>query len=153
MYETIQVGASFTKTITMETEICCNCGIPFAVPSDFRSQCLNDPEKWFHCPNGHRQHYSESKEARLRKEAEAALRAKNLELEKAQNRLLTETQERVRQEKLVRKANRDLKRLNNGVCTCCNRTFSNLAEHIRHEHPELIGKEKPKRKYTKTKIK
>jgi hypothetical protein len=147
----IEKGASFMKTITLETEICCNCGIPFAMPSDFRSVCLNDPLKFFYCPNGHRQHYEKSRESRLREEAEAQLRAKNLELEKAERQLWTETQERQRQERIAKKGARDLKRLHNGVCSCCKRTFSNLAEHIKTEHPELIGKENPKRKYTKKK--
>lgn len=93
MYEAIQVGASFSKTITMETEICCNCGIPFALPSDLRSNLLNDPDKWFYCPNGHKQCVC--------------------------------------------------------VCSCCNRSFINLAEHIKSQHPELVGKEKTKRKTNK----
>jgi hypothetical protein len=152
MYEIIQNGMSFTKTITMETEICCNCGIPFAIPSDFRSNLLNDSDKWFYCPNGHRQHYSESRETKLRKEAEAALHKKEEELSRMHNRLLSETIERQKQEKLVKKGQRDLKRLNNGVCSCCNRTFSNLAKHIKTQHPELVGKVKPIRK-SKTKIK
>ena len=131
-------GLTYTKTITMETEICCNCGIAFGIPSDFRSQCLNDPDKWFHCPNGHRQHYSESREVKLRKEAERALAAKQAELDFARRA-------RENAENEQKRAEKKLKRLNNGVCSCCNLSFTNLAEHIKTKHPELINKEKPKR--------
>ena len=151
IYGTIQVGATFTKSIMMETETCANCGIPFAMPSDFRSQLLNDPNKSFYCPNGHSQHYAKSREVKLREEAEAALRKKEQEITSLHNKWIAETQERYKAEREAKTANRKLKRLNNGICSCCNRTFTNLAEHIKNEHPELIGKEKPKRKYKTTK--
>ncbi len=65
---------------------CCNCGIAFAVPSTWVRARRND-HKWFHCPNGHQQHFSsetgeekairraqraEQNNARLREERDAA---------------------------------------------------------------------------------
>ena len=127
----LRQGVQFIKTITLETEICCNCGIPFGIPSDFRSQLLNDPEHWFYCPNGHKQHYSESREARLRREAEKQLQQKDNQL----------SQEQARREKAeldLLKATRKLKRVSKGVCPCCNRTFEDLQRHMKSKHPEIV---------------
>jgi len=41
------------------------------------------------------------------------------------------------------KANTELKRvkrrINGGVCTCCNRTFTNLARHMKTKHPVVAA--------------
>lgn len=127
----LRQGVQFTKVITIETEICCNCGIAFGIPSDFRSQLLNDPEHWFYCPNGHKQHYSESKEVRLRREAEN----KSRQLE---NALQQERDRREKSELDLLKAQRKLKRVSKGVCPCCNRTFEDLQRHMKTKHPEIV---------------
>jgi chemotaxis response regulator CheB len=31
------------------------------------------------------------------------------------------------------------KRVANGVCPCCNRTFKQLARHMKAKHPEFVG--------------
>jgi hypothetical protein len=46
-------GINYQKTISMVTEICCNCGIAFGLPSDLQEHLRNDPNKSFYCPNGH----------------------------------------------------------------------------------------------------
>jgi hypothetical protein len=129
-------GLSYQKTITMETVVCCNCGVPFGMPSDLRSQLMNDPDKWFFCPNGHRQHYSKSNEKIQREDAERKLKAKEAEL-------LQEQMKRIQIEGELGKATRKLKRVQKGVCPCCNRTFQDLARHMETKHPEV---KKPKTK-------
>lgn len=67
---------TYTESVEMITEQCCNCGILFAMTSYFVSERRKD-EKWFYCPNGHSQHYAPSeatelKEKLRKREAELA---------------------------------------------------------------------------------
>jgi len=133
-------GTTYQKTITMVTEVCCNCGIVFGVPSDFQERCQNDSSKSFYCPNGHGQHYSKSKEQKKREAAEAELKRVRERLDQElTNRFIAESQARSADRKLKRR-DRDLKRLTNGVCPCCNRTFQNLHKHMKKEHPRSVSK-------------
>lgn len=123
----------YEKTITMITVHCCNCGVVFGMPSDLQERFVNDPDKYFYCPNGHRQHYAESREERLRKEAER-------KLQNRENELANVTSLKIQLENQLKKEQRKTKRLSNGVCPCCNRTFSNLHQHMKKQHPEEVSK-------------
>jgi len=128
-----QSGITYQKTITMVTEICCNCGVAFGMPSDLQEDLKNNPDKWFYCPNGHSQHYIKSKEQRLREEAEKKLIQK-------ENELANVFSEKIQMEAALLKAQKQLKRVHKGVCPCCNRTFKDLQAHIKSKHPELDSK-------------
>jgi chromosome segregation ATPase len=83
----------------------------------------------FFCPNGHSQHFTESEVARLSKKLEE------------QMRVATKMAECARMaERSAQKAQAETKRLKRrisaGVCPCCNRTFQNLARHMKSKHPE-----------------
>lgn len=76
--------------------------------------------EWFYCPNGHRQHYTQSESDRLRGLLDEANRSK--------------TQLAANYAALQREHNRVTKRVSAGVCPCCNRTFQNLARHMASRH-------------------
>lgn len=140
----IPEGLVYNKTITMETVQCCNCGVVFGIPSDLNERFQNDPEMWFHCPNGHRQHYSKSKEERLREETEKKLREAQEALW-AKNYALEEKDATINSlQKQYKKQKKQLTRVSNGVCPCCNRTFVDLQRHMESKHPEQIKKTKAK---------
>ncbi len=130
-------GTTFFKTITMVTEICCSCGVAFAMPSDLRDSFLNNPDKHFHCPNGHSQHFSESQAHRLQKQLQRERERWAYE----RQGLTQEKQDILTSLELANKARKNLdkklKRVHNGVCPCCNRHFTNLQRHIETKHPEL----------------
>jgi len=126
-------GLSYQKTISMVTEVCCNCGIAFGMPSDFRDVLLNDSNKSFYCPNGHGQHFVKSREQQLREDAEKKLRQK-------ENELANLTASKIQLESELQKTQRKLKRVHNGTCPCCKRSFQNLANHMKSKHPELLTK-------------
>jgi hypothetical protein len=125
----------YEKTITMVTIECCNCGVVFGMPSDLNEVFRNDPSKYFYCPSGHPQHYSQSKEERLRKEAEALLRK---QVERADSLYMN----LVQVEGQLKKEQRKTKRLTNGLCPCCNRLFHNLQQHMKKQHPEEVSKKR-----------
>lgn len=106
---------------------CCRCHIDFGLPEEMHNKARKDPSIWFYCPAGHHQHFpaGKSDEAKLR-EAEARevalrdqLHAAEADAEKTRGVLL-----------------RDRQRFANGVCPCCNRTFQNVLNHMRGEHPD-----------------
>ena len=105
---------------------CCNCGVAFALPSHLK-RTLEETHRLFYCPNGHSQLYSDETEAeRLKRE----LQAKNFELEARTRALYTAQASEARLRK----------RIEGGVCPCCNRTFQNVARHMATKHK---GRELP----------
>lgn len=136
----------FSETITFTVIDCASCGVQFALDEKHRTHLVASADT-FYCPNGHRNIYGQNAKDKLlaelkRKEQELADTA--IEKRRLQNDLFD------KQEQLI-KAKKDLTRLKNGVCPCCNRSFHNMQQHIANEHPELVGKVKVKRTYTKRK--
>lgn len=126
--------------IEMQFELieCANCNMVFAVTAEYRLSLKRTYES-FYCPKGHSQHYPGLSD--LEKERCAAKEAKERE-----NRAWAKVNE-VRHELEVTKRQvavqkgqrtRLLKRVTAGLCPCCNRTFSNLASHMKGQHPESL---------------
>lgn len=128
-------GIQYQKTIIMVTVQCCSCGVVFGMPSDLNERFKDDPTKMFSCPNGHEQHYSKSKSQR---EIDKLKR----DLEDTQDLLAQKEATAIQLEGQLKSEKRKLKRLEKGVCHCCNRSFVNLKRHIETKHPELAGKKK-----------
>lgn len=122
----------YETTVTMVTEQCCNCGIVFGMPSDLVKVLRNDPQKYFHCPNGHSQHYSKSA-------LQVKLDNANREKERLLERLASEQSTVTQLEGVIKRKDKEHKRLvKNGVCPCCTRSFTNLKRHMQTKHPEYI---------------
>jgi hypothetical protein len=121
-------GAVVEVTEQLFVEECCNCGIPFAMTEQFKEERVRD-KRLFYCPNGHSQSYrGESFDAevrRLRRERdEKADAAKRLE----------------RQRNLAQKKLKEIEgRVANGVCPHCNRSFVQLARHMKSKHPDCVA--------------
>jgi hypothetical protein len=137
-------GTKYTVVAKMYTHSCCNCGVLFAIPDDLDARLRINRER-FYCPHGHGQSYTKSK-----LEMERDLLAKQLEREakrrQAWEREATlEAQRRRAAERRTAAAKGQVtkikKRVGNGVCPCCNRTFSQLAKHMASKHPEYARQE------------
>lgn len=107
---------------------CCRCGITIVMPQHFANKRREDHAD-FHCPNGHAQHFPGKSE-----------------LEKAQDLLATERRWReqankdrdaaLKRESAAKGQVTKIKnRVGNGVCPCCNRSFTNLQRHMHTKHP------------------
>lgn len=129
--------SKYVDGIEFVTEECCNCGLPFAMTKDFQRRRIND-HKNFYCPSGHSQHYAGETEA---KKLSKKLEQKQRQLEAAFGR--ASLLERQRDE-LGKSYGKMRERIKNGVCPCCNRTFQNLLDHMRNEHPEFGSHEQLK---------
>lgn len=112
----------------MKIENCYTCKIEFGMPDSFYDTMMRLKEKGsFFCPAGHSQHYvtGEHPQEKLRRERDRAVQ------EKA--RLAEElAAEQKKRQRLIR-------RTNAGVCHCCNRTFTNMARHMKTKHPEIVA--------------
>lgn len=126
-------SAAIVLSRTFESIVCYDCSIEFAVESHVKSRWIESEERWFYCPNGHKQHYTETEVQRLTKELEREKRSR----ESAER---TAEWERKRRIKIERKHKKEMRtihvRVGNGVCPCCNRTFGNLQRHMNTKHPD-----------------
>ena len=103
-----------TITEKLSIENCIACGMAFGMPSAVEKGRRRD-HKSFYCPNGHGQHYAaENEEEKLRRQLTDAM---------------------ARETSLRDESDRIKRRIANGVCPCCNRTFKHLGRHMKNKHP------------------
>lgn len=95
-----------------------------------------DKKPWY-CPNGHEWSFQEGEFDRVRRERDQ-LKQETARLEDERRMALATANEQAEQRK---KAERELKRVrarfDGGVCPCCNRTFQNVARHMKSKHPNI----------------
>lgn len=112
--------------------ICGTCGVLHAIPKVMYDTCLEEGGFW-HCPNGHLRGFRQG-----RHEKEAVVRERD-RLKQANARLVEEAAaaERAKQ-RATSELKRHKKRAAAGTCPCCKRTFSNMARHLKTEHPDFV---------------
>lgn len=130
-------GIQLNVEVGLITETCCACGVLFAMTADLKAE-LQRSHKLFFCPNGHQQHYTgesdKDRAARLQRELEAQeRRTLRVEAELDQANANAARVEKARK-KLEREQAATLRRVTNGVCTECHRTFKQVAAHMQRKH-------------------
>lgn len=129
-------NVAFQLTHNFVSEVCCNCGIVFAVDQAVNRR-WHEKGQSFYCPNGHSQHYIETDVQKLQKEL--ARERQNKEF--YQRNAASEREARERTERRLSAANGAKTRLRNrikhGVCPCCHRTVKQLAAHMKTKHPDF----------------
>jgi len=117
--------------------VCCTCGVLFCMPESLIKNRREDGTT-FYCPNGHTMTFGNAikREADKLRE-ELAAQARWLEASRADVVRQRERREAAeRQAAAARGQVTKLKnRVGNGVCPCCNRTFTNLQRHMHTKHP------------------
>ncbi len=106
------------------------CGRTFALPAP-RVRELKRTHETFWCPNCQNpRHYpGESDLERLEREAKWANESRGRALKRAES---ADRRARAFKGHLTRTK----RRVANGVCPCCGRTFAQLARHMKTQHPE-----------------
>lgn len=137
MGTTVGLGA---QTVVLET--CCACAVVFGMAPALHAQRLKDHE-WFYCPNGHKQHYTgETDEQRRIKELERQVANEKARAERAvSDKEWAESSlrgARIQRGKAEAAKRRLEARVHAGVCPCCNRTFQQLARHMKAKHPDVV---------------
>jgi hypothetical protein len=117
--------------ITLETQDCASCGVRFAAPQSLLRE-RRETGKDFFCPNGHSLVFRKSEAQALREKVERLEgRARHLEDQRAAAE---------RSNIALRGSNTKLrKRIANGVCPCCRRSFKDLARHMSGQHPDYAA--------------
>jgi hypothetical protein len=140
-----QVGSVYTTSTELFVKECCVCGITFAYPDelDDHAREYNSAEYpgryvTIACPAGHKWHYTgRNEEQRLRdrlsaeRQRSGRLAAQRDQLEASRNAHKGQaTRARKERDRLTARAKA-------GVCPCCNRTFKQLARHMKAKHPDF----------------
>lgn len=100
------------------------------LPADLRYQARNRNHT-IYCPLGHMITWKETEETRLRRDRDR--------LKQETARLEDEARlQRERAEKAEAATRRLKKRTAAGTCPCCQRTFQNMATHMKRQHPHFV---------------
>ena len=118
---TVQQSQSFV------VEECYSCGTLFAMTSQYRDARLGDKRTWY-CPNGHAQSYVGKSDREKLAEAERrrASAEEDARIQAARAAAAAAEAERLR------------RRAAAAACPCCNRSFVQLARHLKSKHPEYV---------------
>lgn len=123
------------QTVKFATTDCCVCGIVFAVQGRFLDERRSDKQA-FYCPNGHSMTFTKSTAQILQQQIDK-LKGEKDESERARYALHDQLQQKQQE---VRKLQTNIakrnKRIAAGVCPCCNKSFKQLAAHMKTKHPE-----------------
>lgn len=112
---------------------CCRCGTTIALDKTLY-EALHQNHETFWCPNGHQQHFMGKSYKEQLDEANKKLNQERKLREWAEN---AADKERERLKRLKAQKQRMMKRIKNGVCPCCKRSFANLHRHMATKHPEF----------------
>jgi hypothetical protein len=118
-------GDKFAGYSALEVMCCPVCGVLYAVPERLLTDARRRPTIYWCCPNGDELHFPGKSPEQEAKEARNALAR-----ERARH---DQTAASLRATKGV--VTKMRKRIGNGVCPCCNRSFRDLARHMDTMHP------------------
>lgn len=124
------MSLALAVSVSLEQFVCGECGGTYAIAERVVAQKREKGGYW-HCP------YCQCSwgyhESELQK-AQKALAAEKDRHTATLSRLNVAAAER---DQLAKKHARLQKRIEKGVCPCCNRTFLNLQKHMATKHPEF----------------
>lgn len=128
--------ATLTYSTTLDVISCGSCAIPFAIPTSLHKHVLDSGDS-FWCPNGHKVSYHTTEADRLRRKLareESWRRSAQASAQAARDQAEAAERSRAAYKGQLTKVK---KRVGNGVCPCCQRTFANLGRHMAGQHPEF----------------
>lgn len=127
---------SETKTLTFYIVSCYTCGVRFGIESELHRRAVTDAKGSVFCPAcGNGTCWRESDDQKRIKELESKLKWE-MENAERQRTMRKQTEASLIATKGV--VTKMRKRISAGVCPCCNRTFKQLAAHMKTQHPEFI---------------
>lgn len=135
------IGTTYANDVTITTEIralnCARCGLTFGISKSFE-RFRREDKREFYCPNGHEQFFPGKTKAEIAQEERDA--ARELAARESNRRRLAEQE--AAHERRVAAAHKGWNthirnRIANGVCPCCNRSFTNVLRHMTTQHPDF----------------
>jgi hypothetical protein len=120
---------NYTETLKV---VHCYCGVAVGIPSSLYGHMQKDSTNGAYCPLGHKFFFTDSYKEMYEREVEDRKRAER----RAQaNRDLLHAEERSHSATRGH-LTRTRKRVFNGVCPCCKRSFADLGRHMHSKHPD-----------------
>lgn len=121
---------------------CGTCAVWHTVPKVVFEHYQREGGYWS-CPNGHQRGFREGSEKveqdKIRRERDQLKQdAARLEQEKLEA-WATANAQLERAQKAEAATKRLKKRSSAGTCPCCSRTFSNMSQHMLHQHPGFVA--------------
>lgn len=110
--------------------VTCWCGTPFMAPERLVDSARNHGHTLY-CPHGHTITWKETELDRVRRDRD---RLKQDAARLVDERLAADA----RTARAERETKRMKKRAAAGTCPCCQRSFSNMATHMKRQHPEYV---------------
>lgn len=126
---------AISVNVTLETLECAKCATTFAIPANLLARLRKNADT-FYCPLGHTNWYGKSEAERLKEKLDEQTRVATREAQRAADAERAEQAAVKEKNKLARELKAINKRVHAGVCTCCNRTFQNLARHMATKHKQ-----------------
>lgn len=124
----------------LKTMECGTCGVVHAIPETLYDSCYEYGGFW-HCPIGHRRGWNEGEQERERKSLQRKLEKSEQEKQRAIKQKEWAEQETENQRRSASAYKGQVTKLKNrakaGVCPCCQRTFKQLAAHMKNMHPDF----------------
>lgn len=121
----------YTQRVVLENTSCAACNIDFAIPSTFLDRRRQDGRNFF-CPVGHSLSFDKTEVDALREQLEQAQARRDFWQAEAKREKGNATAAKS-------EATKQKNRAKNGVCPCCNRSFVQLARHVKTQHPNFQG--------------
>ena len=126
------MGQLFTRELV--TVDCCQCGLTFGVPEAW-NRARHAKGDTFHCPNGHPLCFGKTTADELREKLASEKANADWWRGRADSADKRADHERSVANGYKGALTKVKKRVGNGVCPCCTRTFKDLARHMATQHP------------------
>jgi hypothetical protein len=118
--------------VTRELEIheCPECFVCYAAPKRLFAERIKDGKSFF-CPNGHSLSYHDTENDKLRRDRDRLAQ----QIAEKNDKIDALVAEKFA---AAKEARRLARRAHAGTCPHCNRSFANMARHLRAQHPEEV---------------
>lgn len=125
-------------SLTLVEIECANCITHFAMDEALQRRC-RETGREFYCPNGHSNWYKNNDLDRLKKENASLIKQRDWAEDSAARARDQAEHERRQKAAIKGQLTKTRNRIANGVCPCCNRSFTNVRRHMADKHPDFVA--------------
>lgn len=118
----------------LSIRVCPTCGITYAIPERLATNRREKGGGWY-CPNGHWLTFTKTEAQELREKLDAEKRTAEWWKQRSQEARKAADHQEARANGYKGALTKVKKRVGNGVCPCCNRTFADVGRHMATKHP------------------
>lgn len=130
------MGTTFVVNTSLTTVVCGECSGTYAIQERYREECQKKGESWTcpYCKTGWGYSGNSDNEKLKRENERLQCRITNLACQVTQ-RSHERDHFRKSRDAIKGVVTKIKKRVANGVCPCCKRSFANLHAHMANQHP------------------